>query len=214
MKLFPAAWRAKAHQAEATSLLTGISMQVELAVETWNFIPLRQCPPVMSSTGGHRRKQDIMRKDELLSVSYRQGCALTASRLIVAHRAFGRPDDDGDVATSAESQASSSSESLPAETIPVQAGARKLFDINLTLATHAPREKVPRDRTAYSWPVQHSYMLTGRDKFPPGPVALGFDGLQSKNMGELCQFLAIAPERQGGGVPEVAVWCPLQAGMW
>ena len=71
-------------------------------------------------------------------------------------------------------------------------------------------DKIPKDFTQYSWPVNCQMMYSGRQQFPPGPVHLQFDGVGAHVVGEVNQYNALAPARPDEGIPELCVWCPIQ----
>ena len=45
---------------------------------------------------------------------------------------------------------------------------------------------------------------------PDGPLHFAFDGVLAKYMGEINQYLVMAPERKEDGVEEMTGWTPTQ----
>ena len=81
--LFPDGWKGRKFKSECRSILQCCSIQVELSIYAWPFIPIRKLPLLPGSTGKPRnqRMDDVSRKEELLYCANRAGCGLIATRL-------------------------------------------------------------------------------------------------------------------------------------
>ena len=49
LALFPAAWKGKQHACEAKSLPEALSLQMNLTLHLWKFVPIRKLPTLRGS---------------------------------------------------------------------------------------------------------------------------------------------------------------------
>ena len=221
LDMFPRAWKGKKFVREAASLLRALALQLELSVERWNFVPLRQLPVLLGPKGMRRKAQDHARKDEMMSCANRAGFALTASRLEIAKRVLAineivfmeeeAPTVQGLVGTITEGGATSSGASAMAPLVGAFAVAeRERVHDNVLEDTMCLR-----DQTEYHWPVMFSYSETTRMWMgKPGPVHIAFDGVQADSLGELNSYWALTPARPWVGIPERSAFLPIQESLW
>ena len=208
----PAAWKGKYKQAELSSLLECIGLHIEVALERFNFIPLRRIEQLFGPSNRPRHVADVQRGEELMQLSVRIGASLTASRLTRAVSGWNQIDDAAVPAPAPGAAASSGAVGGAAAGagIVMKRGACGFFS-NLKVApVIQPVLKAPkRDQTEYEVFVMLQYAESSRTTFPKGCLQVSADGVLAKVCGELNQYFVQAPVRQG--VQEMVAWLPLQA---
>jgi len=187
LALFPGAWKAKQHACEAKSLLEALSLQMNLTMHLWKFVPIRKLPMLCGPDGRPRHTQDHHYKDEMLCCANKAGCGLTAQRITVALKIVdndavvgglmesyagptpGSSSSDSSLDTvsaqgSSDSQQSSGRigpQSLGSDSAPGPGGSNREDHMGPNLEFRL------RDQTDYVWPVQASYLETMKEDLGP-----------------------------------------------
>ena len=94
---------------------------------------------------------------------------------------------------------------------PVSVGAAFFSDDGRELLVLPNDTMRLRDQTEYHWPIMFSYNETTKLWMgKPGPLHLGFDGLQADSLGELNTYWALTPARPWAGIVERSAFLPIQ----
>jgi len=229
VSLLPGAWKGKKWKAEMRSILAACHRELEYAVESWPFCPIRDLPPLVGPQERRRHKSDLYLKDEMIQCAQKAGCSLTASRLQVAKLVLEgqRIQLPPPLAAAASSSSSSSSAGEPGSSsanpaplagaalgasAAIGAFAMTLQEANATPPLFGADVLRLRDQTDYHGPIMYSYLQTmweeiGRRK---GPLRVSMDGVQGDVMGELNYFWVISPARPWAGMAERSGFLPIQ----
>ena len=205
LALFPKAWKGKMFVQETQTILVATSLQLEMSVADWNYVPLRCLPPLVGPTGGRRKVQYLHFKDEVMQVAARAGCGLTATRLLIAHRIFSDPSVmapalptpqpvGGGLGSPAASASSSSSQSSGSNGVAL-AGPAAMVEAENQAPAVADTRDLPRVRnqTRFIGPIMESYHDVTVRKIgkPGGPLRLSGDGVNADVLGERDSFWVI-----------------------
>ena len=203
-------WRGKALKSELNSTVIMIALHFEASLEYFNIIPLRRLTEIAGSGGRARHVNDIQRKEELMQLATRCGAALTASRLNTAFRAY-ELDMDQPLKLPGIQTASAPLAAGAQFNYSGKFGACGFFSALKVMPVIAPVVRGPeRDQSDHESFVMQQYGVSLFTGIPQGPLHFAFDGVLAKYMGEINQYLVMAPERKEDGVEEITGWCPIQ----